>query len=402
MSFEPRRGPAPEKTVRSGDGPGSGARTLSGGGDTPARPTARLLPNQAERENIPSDHRSPATDFMNLLIVKLSAIGDVVMSLPFLEALRRHMPDARITWLVEEAAADLVLDHPRLDRVIVSSRKTWTRHIKKGDFRSTFGRVSEFLRELRSGDFDLTVDLQGLFKSGILTGLSRAPRRLGFDRTRELSYLFLNQRLKPYDPDRHALLRYLDVAAFLGADVSSVDYSFPHHDQAAASAAEKLGPIRRPLVVINAGAKWETKLWPTDHWQALGHLLSRRGYQIVLTGSSGEKEVSRRIASGLAGALDLTGETRLKELAEVYRRADLVVCPDTGPMHLAAAVGTPVVALFGPTAPWRTGPFGPGHVIVRTGIECSPCFLKKCSHTRCMKEMTPEMVEREIVRKLKL
>ena len=127
---------------------------------------------------------------MNLLVVKLSAIGDVVLSLPFLEAVRRRYPEAGITWLVEEAAADIVTDHPLIDRVVISRRKSWMRGLKQGRLLSTAREVRGFISDLRQGAHDPAVDLQGLFKSGILTRLSGASRRIGFDKTREFSYLF--------------------------------------------------------------------------------------------------------------------------------------------------------------------------------------------------------------------
>ncbi|MBU2551126.1 MAG: glycosyltransferase family 9 protein, partial [Proteobacteria bacterium] len=238
------------------------------------------------------------------------------------------------------------------------------------------------------------VDLQGLFKSAILAFSSRGRRRVGFDGGRECSSMFLNEQLPAYDPDRHAVLRYLDVADYLGApteDTPKLD--FPRHDRAAEEAERLLAGLASPRVVVNPGAKWVTKLWPAGHWQRLcGLLTEKAGLQVLLTGGPDEQAINARIGAGLTGLIDLTGRTRLKVLAEVMRAADLVICPDTGPMHLAAAVGTPVTALFGPTAPWRTGPFGPGHVVLRLESGCGPCFKKQCPDPHCMTGLTPETV----------
>jgi len=339
---------------------------------------------------------------LNILIVKLSAVGDVVQSLPFLEALRRTYPQARLTWLVEEAAADIVIDHPRLDRVIVLRRKSWLKDLKHGRILPALEGFRSFRRELRAEEYDLVVDLQGLLKSGILVYLSRSRRRLGFDRTRECSYLFLNERLAPYDPERHALLRYLDVAAYLGADTGgTVNFHLPVHPRSATEAAALLEGTRSPLVAVNPGAKWPTKLWPSASWTEVCRRLVREArVEVVLTGGPDEIAANRAIAAGVDGLVDLTGRTSLKVLAEILRAADLVLCPDTGPMHLAAAVGTPVVALFGPTAPWRTGPFGPDHLVLRTGIECSPCFRKKCPDPRCLTALEPDLVFRSVLARL--
>jgi heptosyltransferase I len=330
---------------------------------------------------------------MNILIVKLSAIGDVILSLPFLEALKHRYPQARITWLVEEAAADLVTGHPALDRVVISRRKTWLKLIKQGRATKAFKDIARFYRELRAETYDLAIDLQGLFKSGILTYMSGARVRLGFDHTREQAYRFLNQRLVPYDPDRHALLRYLDVAAHLGADVTEPRFRLPIDSEAAAQAAQLLVGLPRPLVALNPGAKWDTKLWPESAWHQLcRRLTTESGLNIILTGSPDERPMTETIAEGLDGVTNLTGRTGLRVLAEIFRKADLVVCPDTGPMHLAAAVETPVVALFGPTAPWRTGPFGSSHEVIRPEIDCSPCFKRKCDHWRCMPSIDADHV----------
>ena len=339
---------------------------------------------------------------MNILIVKLSAIGDVVMTLPFLAALRRRYPDANVTWLVEEASAGVLDDHPQIDRVLVSRRKAWMRDLKKGRWGRARREAARFLRELRDREYDLVIDLQGLFKSGILAYLSGGKRRVGFDRTRELSYLFVNERLARYDPDRHALERYLDAAVYLGADPEwEVVWELPAGEALLRRARELTEPLPGRLVVINPGAKWDSKLWPTSSWRELGRLLSERAdVSLILTGSPDEAQVNREIGQGLDDVLDLTGKTGLSLLAEIFRLAELVVCPDTGPMHLAAAVGSPVVALFGPTAPWRTGPYGPGHTVLRTGAPCAPCFRKKCPDPHCMTGLSPETVFEAVVARL--
>jgi heptosyltransferase-1 len=330
---------------------------------------------------------------MKFLVIKLSAIGDVVLSLGFLEALRTAYPDAHITWVVEEAASDIVLDHPALDRVIVSRRKSWGRNIKRGRMSAALGDLSAFLHELRFEKYDVVVDLQGLFKSGILAFLSRGRRKIGFHGTRELSWIFLNERLPAYNPERHAAMRYLDVAEYLGANVKKPRVFFPVHEKAAEEARHLLVEAGKPLVAVNPGAKWPTKLWPERYWAELCRILTDDlGISVVLTGSPDEAPVNKRIADSAPGIIDLTGKTKLKVLAEIFRQCDLVISPDTGPMHLAAAVETPVMALFGPTAPWRTGPFGPGHMVLRTGDKCSPCFKKSCPDVKCMNDLKPKVV----------
>lgn len=330
---------------------------------------------------------------MNILIVKLSAIGDVVLALPFLEALRRTWPRARITWLVEEAAAEVVLDHPALDRVLVVRRKAWLKEIRQGRLRRAARELKDFLSLFRAEEFDLVIDLQGLFKSAIFTFLSRGRTRVGFDRSRELSHLWYNRRMAPYDRDRHAYTRNLETAAFFGADLSlhpdlAEGLLLPRHEASAQRAAEFLAPARGRRVVLNPAARWATKLWPVRNWRDLARRLAGEpGVSVVLTGAPGDLDLTREISAGDARMLDLAGATSLKELAEVFRQSDLVVSSDTGPMHLAAAAGTPVVALFGPTAPWRSGPYGPRHRVLFRDLACAPCFKRRCRDIRCMAEI---------------
>jgi heptosyltransferase-1 len=339
---------------------------------------------------------------MKILLVKLSAIGDVVQTLPALEAIKKLYPTAEITWVVEEAAADILDAHPLIDRVLVSRRKAWTAMLMNP---RTFIRglrgIAGFFSELRGTRYDIAIDFQGLLKSGILVGLSHAIRKIGFDRTRELSYLFLNERLPPYDIERHALERYLDVARYLGAPNPSPSCSLPIGREVS-NMAQRLAGIKKeggPLVVMNPVARWRTKLWRERNFAELADRLVReRGASVIFTGSPADREVNRRIVAMMTQqALNWAGETSLRELAALARLSDLFITTDTGPMHLAAAAGAKVLALFGPTAPWRTGPYGASHRIVRSGIECSPCFHRTCGDSvRCMEGISVDDVMNQI------
>ncbi|MEE9437183.1 MAG: glycosyltransferase family 9 protein [Candidatus Adiutricales bacterium] len=342
---------------------------------------------------------------MNILIVKLSHIGDVAMSLPFLVALRQIYPQDHLTWLVEEAAAEIVTDHPLLDRVVVSRRKAWIREIKRGRFWEVIPEIRRFFKELRQEPYDMVIDLQGLFKSGILAYFSGAERRIGYDQTREFSYRFLNERLSPYDPDRRSVLKYLDVAAYLGVKIDETGRSYLPClavNEAAAREADLLfAGDKRPKVIINPISTGRNRLWPESCWKELIHLIVREyDFQVVLTGGLENQDENHRIAQGSEHVLNLTGRTSLKVLAEIIRSAIVFISPDTGPLHIAAMAGIPTVALFGPTAPWRNGPFGPGHEVIRLGIECSPCFKKVCDNPRCMTEISVDQVYQAVKRQL--
>lgn len=325
---------------------------------------------------------------MNILIVKLSAIGDVLHTLPAANALRARYPMAHITWVVEAAAAPLVEGHTALDRVLVSRRKQWAADLLSGSRRQEAVReIRSFIRVLRDTRYDLVIDFQQLLKSGAIVALARGGVKAGFGpgmQHMEMSYLFLNRRIPKVSMAHHALSRNLMLLRALGIPASEVVYRLPvdaADHQLVEKALRQAGlTASRRLVAVNPVAQWETKLWPNRRFATLAdRLILEYGADIVFTGGPDDHPVVDDIRSRMnEPALDLTGQTTLKTLAALYRRARLVVSTDTGPMHLSAAVGTPVVAVFGSTAPWRTGPFGPGHAVVRLGPQCSPCFKRVC------------------------
>ncbi len=335
---------------------------------------------------------------LKILLIKLSAIGDVVQTLPALEAIKNVYPAAEITWIVEEAAAGLLEGHPLIDRLLVSRRKSWIAMMKKPEtFASGVRNMIQFFTDLRSERYDIAVDFQGLLKSGILIGLARADRKIGFDKTRELSYLFLGERLPQYDIEKHALERYLDVARYLGARDPKPTCTLPIAPEVEAlrSRLAALNPEKRRIVVVNPVARWKTKLWPERNFAELAdRLVSGSNALVLFTGSPGDSVVVSRIIGQMKQkALNWAGETSLKELAALAALSDLFVTTDTGPMHLAAAAGARVVSLFGPTAPWRTGPYGQLERVVRTGADCSPCFSRTCEKdVLCMGGITVEDV----------
>jgi len=340
---------------------------------------------------------------VNILIVKLSAIGDVIHTLPSLTSLRRLYPRAHITWVVEEAAADLILNHPQLDKVLVSHRKTWMKNFKKGQFKKNYGEVTQFVRDLRKRPYDLVIDFHGLFKSSIIVFLSGGKRKLGYDSLQELSGLFLTEKI-PEDMDKHAVDRYLDFPLYLGAKKKKVEFILP-------SSADTENKVKLLLddyelqenkfVAINPIAYWDTKLWDNEKFAKLADLIQDKlKIKVIFTGSESKsiEEITSKMESK---GINLGGKTSLMQLACLFKKALMVITTDSGPMHLAAAVETPVIAIFGPTDPSRTGPYGKGHTIIRTNLSCSPCFLKKCKTTNCMKNITPEQVYAVVESKIK-
>jgi lipopolysaccharide heptosyltransferase I len=324
-----------------------------------------------------------------ILLVKLSSFGDVLHTLPTLEALRTAYPSAHITWLVEAAYAPLLASHPALDEVWEAPRLR-PRELLAG---ANLARLRQLLKRLRARPFDLVLDVQGLFKSALWVALARSPRKVGYDRTRELSYLALTERVPPYDPEAHAVWRYLNLVRYLGAPPARPRF-YLGLDQGVDTSELIPTEDARPLAVLHPGARWASKLWPAASWARLAEWLGRQGCQVALTGSRADAELAADIVrKSQAPVRNLAGGTSLAQLAAILRRARLAVTTDTGAMHLAAALETPVVALFGPTAPWRTGPFGPGHRVVRLELTCSPCFQRRCPDPRCLTDLPPEVVK---------
>jgi heptosyltransferase-1 len=334
-----------------------------------------------------SPHHLPSHP--RILLVKLSSFGDVLHALPTLEALRVAFPAAHITWLVEAAYAPLLSGHPALNEVWVAPR------LRPAEFWSGANPAAlrRLVQQLRARPFDLVVDVQGLLKSAVWVALARSPRKVGYNLTRELSYLALTERVPPFDPEAHAVWRYLNLARYLGAPPTLPRFRLGL-DTAVDISALIPGKADRPLAVLHPGARWTSKLWPPASWASLSEWFHGQGFQVAVTGSAADRELAARIVRlSQAPLLNLAGSTSLAQLAGILRKARLAVTTDTGVMHLAAALGTPVTALFGPTAPWRTGPFGDGHQVVRLGLSCSPCFKRQCPDPRCLNDLTPEIVE---------
>lgn len=335
----------------------------------------------------------------SILIVKLSAIGDVVHSLPVVEVLKKNFPNARIDWLVEEEASKIIDGHSAVDHVVVSRRKSWQRRLLRGgQCKSVIREILQFSKELRSWKYDLVIDLHGLFKSGILTGLSRGKRKIGMSGATEGGWLFYNERPISVNYNQHAIDRYLKVTEYLKCKSNNSwngdIFVFKSDKRFIDDVLNTNDLWERPFIAVNPVARWETKLWEPERFAALAdRLRDDLSCDVVFTGSGHDRVIIEYISKMMKKKpINMAGQTSLKELAYLYTRCKTLVTTDTGPMHIAAAMGCRVVALFGPTAPLRTGPYGEGHEIIRADIECSPCFKKRCKHMTCMKDITVDMV----------
>jgi len=344
---------------------------------------------------------------LEILIIKLSAIGDVIHSLPSLRALREIFPDARISWVVETAASDLLIGNPDLDRIIISHRKKWAANLRNlRDVRDTFSEAASFLRDLRDRNYDIIIDFHGLFKSAVLAFLARGKRKIGYDSMQELSGIFYNEKITE-DMGKHAVDRYLDFPRYLGFKGDKAEFKIYPGVENERQVEDLLRAHQiepgDPVIAVSPQALWDTKLWDNQKFAALCDRISDElGMKIVFTGSGAEEMIADITAKMKTAAVNLEGRTTLRGLAALFKRVSLLVTTDSGPMHLAAAMGTPVVAIFGPTSPARTGPYGGTHnVIQKIDMKCVPCFLKHCETKDCMDSVTVDEVFQAVKMRIK-
>jgi lipopolysaccharide heptosyltransferase II len=311
---------------------------------------------------------------MKILFIKLGALGDVINTLPLAITLHEQL-DAHIHWLVEPLSYPLVSSHSSVERAILFDKKHWPRAL---------GGV---LKELQSEKFDIALDLQRLIKSGLFCMVSQSARRIGFDKARckEFTWLFPFERIPASDPTMHMVNQYLDFARYLGVIPSEIRWDIPITGQISLD-------IPKKYVVLNIGATTSAKRWSAAGFATLASgLLDRYAVQGVLTGGPGDIRMAQEIESLAEGrVMNLVGQTSFQDLAEIISGAAAIVTCDTGPMHLAVALGKEVVALIGPTNPTRTGPLR-GR-IVRQYLDCMPCNKRRCEDPVCMRGITAEMV----------
>ena len=321
-----------------------------------------------------------------ILIIKPSALGDVVHTLPVLSLLRRRWPVAHVAWVVGGAFASLLEGHPQLNEVIRFERRRFARGWRDP---SAAAGLFRFARDLRRGEFDLVIDLQGLLRSGWMTMRTRAPVRVGFSNARELAHLFYTHRVPVDSREQHAVDRYLNLCEAIGCGREPIEFNFHITDEDRRHVTQLVGDDR-PYAVLLPGTNWPTKRWPLEYFAELvGPLRQRFGLKVVVAGGPDVTDIAAQIPR----ATNLVGHTsNLRQLVALLERAELVIANDSGPMHIAAALGRPLVTVFGPTNPLRTGPYGRIDSVVRLDIPCSPCYSRRCSHQSCLRWLHAEHV----------
>ena len=323
-----------------------------------------------------------------ILVIKPSSLGDIVHSLPFLNAVKDAFPSAEIHWVVAKGLEGLLENHPMVKRLWVINKDQW-KNLKK--IKETAIEFKSLFKELEDESYDLVIDLQGLLRSGILTYATRASVRVGFKEAREGSILFYTHKVKG-GREIHAVDRYLKIASAVGCEIEDVKFPMPLIIES--KNVKKLKEDIGDYAVLVPGARWKTKRWQPANF---GKLASMLDIKTVIVGSASDADIARAIETKSDGnALSMSGKTDIKELIFIIRGARYVITNDSGPMHIAAAFDIPVVAIFGPTNPVRTGPYGKNNIIVKSDIECAPCYKKNCKSVKCMDDVSVEKVYKAV------
>ena len=355
-------------------------------------------------------------EFERILLIKPSALGDVIHTIPLLVKLRARYPKARIDWLLTPSNAELLRCHPALSNVVLFERHEYARFGRSWD--ATIG-LFELLRDIRRARYDLVIDMHGQFRSAMFVLASGAAVRIGFrgpvrrqrsdfegripDRgwagSREGSWLAYTHRIPIPTLAVHAADRYLWVGPMLRFDDAPLDFSI-YLPPTAASEVERLlsdnDLLGKPLALLMPGTVWETKHWRLEGFTDVARYLLGKGFAVGLAGSKAEQPRCQAIAQACPGARDLAGRTTPAHLAGLIQRATICITNDSGPMHLAAALNRPAVSIFGPTNPVCIGPYGRPESVVRLDLPCSPCNfrrLSQCPHDHaCMEGVSAAMV----------
>ncbi len=320
-----------------------------------------------------------------ILIVLLGAIGDVTRALPLLTRVRRAYPHAYIAWAIEPAAAALLDYHPALNETILYRRTQGAR---------TF---LPFLRKVRLQQFDFVLDLQRHAKSGLVSWWSHAPVRLGFHRsnTKEGNWLFNTHEIAPIADFSLKLGQYLRFADALQLPDNEVRFDLRLRPVEEQKVEQLLTNTPQPFAAFFLGSRWPSRFWFADATAAVARTLIRDyGMGVVLVGGQGERDFAQAVeqATG-AGVTNLVSRTSLRDLIGLFARARFALGPDSGPMHIAAAAGIPVISLWGATSPIRSAPWGSEDLALQGKTACSPCYTRTCPiERRCMQRITPEQV----------
>ena len=336
---------------------------------------------------------------MKILILKPSSLGDVIQALPVLRLLKRHLPASEIFWWIDSALAPLLEGDPDLTGIVRFERKRWAAP-------QHWPEMLRSIRWMRAQNFDWVIDLQCLARSGMFAWLANGQFLIGLDEVREGARGFYDVAIRRASFHTHAVDWYLAVLPRLGVPVHNHFQWLPERPAVAAAVQSKWPTDGARWMAIQPGARWENKRWPVECFAELVRSLAKKfpDTRFVILGTAEDQPLGEIIARAEPQRCqNLCGKTSLLEMVEWLRRCELMITNDTGPMHVAAALGKPLVALFGPTEPRRTGPYGHLESVLRLDLPCSPCLKSHCTYEKpdeCLKAIFPATVFERVKCKL--
>jgi lipopolysaccharide heptosyltransferase II len=328
---------------------------------------------------------------LKILILKPSSLGDVVQAMPVLRLLKLRWPDSRIHWWIDSALAPLLEGDPDLAGIVRFERRRWRNPVH-------WPEMGRSLRWMRAQDFDLVIDLQCLARSGAFAWLANGRLLVGLDEPREGARGFYDIIVPRRSYDTHAADWYLDALRAIDVPVHREFNWLPERPDVAAAVRRRSNAGSARWITLQPGARWSNKRWPVEHYAKLVRLLARAhpDVRFAVLGSQADRELGLAVSQADPGrCLDLTGALSLPEMVEWIRLSKLMISNDTGPMHVAAALGVPLVALFGPTNPRRTGPYHRLDSVLQASLPCAPCMKPHCANPKpleCLRILSPEAV----------
>lgn len=319
------------------------------------------------------------TDQTALLIILTGSLGDVTRGLCLIKPLKTHWPHLRLVWLVEEKWAGLLQLNPYIDELVIFKRS------------ARLAELADLKAGLRRFNFNTSLDLQRIFKSGVLTWLAGARLKLGFNRknAKEFNWLFNNHHIPYYSDKLPKLEHYLKFLDYLKVPYPAQPDFGLDREVMAHMLPPEIAALNAPYAVLAAGSSWPSKDWHAHGYRELAQYLHETyGLNSVITGDKSQTAIAREITDEKPPYItNLTGQTGLPQLAAVLSQAKVAIGPDSGAGHIAAAVQTPYISLFGPTLPKRTAPYGYEHLVVQLNMPCIPCYKKNCADNQCMRRI---------------
>jgi lipopolysaccharide heptosyltransferase I len=334
-----------------------------------------------------------------ILVIKLSALGDVIHTLPVPRTLRKEYPDAYIAWMIEERYQELLYNNPDIDEIITIRTKVWRKNWSK----KTFNEILQTIKNLRQKKFEIVFDLHGLIKSSVIVMLSGAKTKIGFHKNNckeKISSIFTNKKGPYMAGGIHVVDMYLTlVQSALGVktDVKQFPICIPEAQEQKIEGFFQNHPelTANPIIGINPGAGFESKLWKMEKFAKLSdRITNEMSYSILLLWGPGEEQKAKQIAKSMKEKCWIAPATSIQESIALYKHLKLLVSCDSGPLHLCSALGVPTISLFGPTDPVRNGAYGLYHEAVYKMLPCSFCWKKKCplGTDECMQKITVDDV----------